>query len=376
MTKRADCEQFQRVRVVSVPGRRDAQNSYFSLLWCALEDAGAEMLSARTSAALTLQYDILHLHFPEHLITERPLCWALIVGPLFLAYVVTARMLGKKFVWTIHEVNPTRRYWLAQPYLWCLRNLTNAYIFMNRTSENAFFQRYPDERRKIICKIPHSSYPVTETSTVRRGEVRASLTQGVDCLVVGLMGEIRPYKNPAALQFLPATIPDGRPVRLVVAGAFHASCNVNEIETMLRKIEPKRFVRIKERLSDERLSEMIQSIDLVFMPYLQGWNSGFAMFALGCGARLLCSALPMFQEIEEILGPPWIYSFDHNAPDLSQELTVALVRVSRDKPDAADRARLDQFLVDASFERAASRYMKLYTHVLCSVKNPLGHAMK
>ena len=118
------------------------------------------------------------------------------------------------------------------------------------------------------------------------------------------------------------------------------------------------------QLSDEKLSELIQSIDLVFMPYLQGWNSGFAMFALACGARLLCSGLPMFREIEEALGPPWIYVFDHNAADLSLELAMAVARVLKDKPEAADYVRLERFLAAHSFEQAASQYANFYRNVI------------
>ncbi len=361
---RATRLQIRPIRVLSIPGQRHAQNSYFGLLWNAVQGAGIKMVDARTTAALLLKFDILHLHFPEHLVTERRLHSALLIAPMFLCYVAIARMLGKKFVWTIHEVYPKRRQWLARPYLWCLRILANAYIFMNRTSEQEFLNRYPRQRRKVAWRISHSSYPVTKISTIRRNEVRTSLTQGADCLLVGFLGEIRPYKNPAALAFLPATDPHGRLVRLVVAGAFHESCDVDDIEAKLKAINPNRLVRIEVRLSDDELSEAIQSIDVVFMPYLQGWNSGFALLALACGSRLLCSALPMFHEIRETLGSPWIYLFDHTTADMSQELIGAIASISLDKPDEGDRARLKQFLADRSFEQAASLYSKLYRSIL------------
>jgi len=355
---------IQRVRVLSIPGPRHAQNSYFPLLWHALEGAGLEMIDARTSAAVMLKFDILHLHFPEHVVTERSLQSALVAGPLFLAYVVAIRIAGKKLVWTIHEIAPKRRYWLAQPFLWCMRMLTNAYVFMNGTSEAEFFKRFPGERRKIICRVPHSAYPVTKITAADRNIARVSLAHGVECLLVGLLGEIRPYKNPIALQYLPTSDSQGRQLRLVVAGTIHASSDVDDIEATFCKIESRRLVRIREYLSDKKLSELIQSVDLVFMPYLQGWNSGFAMFALACGARLLCSGLPMFLEIAEALGPPWIYIFDHNAADLSQELTMAVARVSQDRPDAADYVRLERFIAAHSFEQAASQYATLYRNVI------------
>jgi beta-1,4-mannosyltransferase len=362
-----------RVRVLSIPGPRHAQNSYFPLLWHALEGAGLEMIDVRTSAAVMLKFDVMHLHFPEHLVTERSLPSALVAGPLFLAYVVAIRMAGKKLVWTIHEIAPKRRYWLAQPFLWCMRMLANAYVFMNRTSEAEFFRRFPGERRKIICRVPHSAYPVTKISAADRNIARLSLAQGAECLLVGLLGEIRPYKNPIALQYLPPSDSQGRQLRLVVAGTIHASSDVDDIEATFCKFEPHRLVRIREHLSDEKLSELIQSVDLVFMPYLRGWNSGFAMFALACGARLLCSGLPMFLEIAEALGPPWIYIFDHNAADLSEELTMAVARVSRDRPEAADYIRLERFIAAHSFEQAASQYANLYRNVISREMNCAEH---
>ena len=361
---RIDRKGIQRVRVLSMPGPRHAQNSYFPLLWHALKGAGLEMIDARTSAAVMLKFDILHVHFPEHLVTERRLQSALVAAPLFLAYVVAIRIAGKKLVWTIHEIAPKRRHWLAWPFLWCMRRFTNAYVFMNRTSETEFFRRYPGERQKILSRVPHSAFPVTRISAADRNIARLSLTHGAECFLVGLLGEIRPYKNPIALKYLPPSNSQGRPLRLIVAGTMHASSDVDSIEAAFCKLDSQRLVRIREQLSDQQLSELIQSVDLVFMPYLQGWNSGFAMFALACGARLLCSGLPMFNEIAEALGSPWIYIFDHNAADLSHELAMAVARVSQDRPEAADYVRLERFLAAHSFEQAASQYANLYRSLL------------
>ena len=333
---------------------------YFSILVEALTESGLEMIEARTPDALMLRYDILHMHFPEHLITERSSWKALVLGPILIAYVLAAKIAGKKIVWTIHEVAPTHRHWAAQPYLWCMRELVNAYIFMNRTTEDEFLNRHPRGRRKAIARIPHSSYPVTKISTARRDDVRASLTQDADCLIVGLLGEIRPYKNVEALRHLPLTDPKGRPLQLVVAGALHVSCDIDNVEAIFSDIGPHRLRRIDERLLDERLSELIQAVDVVLLPYLQGWNSGFAMLALACRTPLLCSGLPMFREIEEALGPPWVYIFDHNGRDLSRELHEAVAQIRSGQVTASDEDRLTRFIAATSFEQAALQHVRFY----------------
>jgi beta-1,4-mannosyltransferase len=312
--------------------------------------------------ALALRYDILHVHLPE-LLVEKRLPQALMAGSAFLCYAVAARIAGKKLVWTIHEVTPTRTHFFTQPFLWCMRRLTSAYVFMNRTSEEEFFKRYPDERKKTVRSIPHSAYPITKISAARRSEIRHSLSLSPDCFAIGFLGEIRPYKNPCALQYLPIKDPEGRRTKLLVVGGLHASCDIDDVETLFSRIEENRLVRVGDRPSDERLSELIQSVDVVFMPYLRGWNSGFAMLVLGCGGRVLCSDLPMFREIKEALGPPWVYIFDHEAADLSQELSAAIASIAHET-GSCDGARLERFLKANAFEKAASRHSDLYNDLL------------
>ena len=82
-------------------------------------------------------------------------------------------------------------------------------------------------------------------------------------------------------------------------------------------------MRLPEYLSNERMAELMQAVDVVLLPYTWGWNSGAVAFAVSCHARLLCSDLPMFRELAEQLGPPWVYVYDHTAADPAAELRAA-----------------------------------------------------
>jgi glycosyltransferase involved in cell wall biosynthesis len=251
-----------------------------------------------------------------------------------------------------------------------MRSLTDGYIFMNRSSEAEYLRRYPEEGRKTIWRVPHSAYPVAKISSDRREELRQTLTRGTNCMLVGFLGEIRPYKNPTLLEFLPKIDARGRPLRIIAAGRYHASCNFDTMDALFRNFDSERLVRIDERLSDEKLAEFIQATDLVLLPYLRGWNSGFAMFVLGAGGRILCSNLPMFRELADELGPPWVYLFDHAAGDLSKELNDAISPASLASPDAADHNRLQRFLKANSFEDAALRHADLYRDLMGSKRVP------
>jgi hypothetical protein len=152
----------------------------------------------------------------------------------------------------------------------------------------------------------------------------------------------------------------GREIKILVAGAADSTYDIEEMEAPLKRIPPKQLVRISERLNDQCLADIIRAVDLVLLPYLWGSNSGFGMFVLSCGQRLLCSALPMFTDLANDLGAPWIYIFDHQAQDLSAELERGLSRFQHDQIDPDAKIRLQGFLEDCSFDHGAQQLRRLY----------------
>ena len=126
----------------------------------------------------------------------------------------------------------------------------------------------------------------------------------------------------------------------------------------------KHLIRIRARLSDQRLTDIIGAVDVVLLPYLCGSNSGFSMLVLSCGQRLLCSALPMFRDLANRPGPPWVYVFDHRTKDLSAELEAALSRFQHDVVDTDAKSRLQTFLDDCSFDRGARQLRQLYERLI------------
>jgi beta-1,4-mannosyltransferase len=327
------------------------------------------VVSIHATEGKCFKFDILHIHWPEFYVTERPFHIAIALAPTILVYMIIAKLLGKNIVWTVHDVIPvrTRHVRLLKLYLLCLRGLVDAYIFMNCSSQADFLELFPEARKKIAWHVPHGPYPVSAISLRRRAELRERLTGGANCLLVGFLGDIKPYKNPAVLAYLPHQGSIGRELKIVVAGAIDHTFDTGQIETSLSRIPVNQLVRINERLSDNRLVEMIGAVDLVLLPYLSGSNSGFSMLVLSCGQRLLCSALPMFRDLTNRLGPPWIYVFDHRAKDLSAELKAAFSRFQHDVVDTDAKSRLQAFLDDCSFNHGARQLRRLYERLMtCS----------
>jgi beta-1,4-mannosyltransferase len=354
------------IRVLSMPGWEFGGNPYTKLFCDSLENAGMVVVSIHTTKGKCFKFDILHVHWPEFYVTERPFYIAIVLAPTILAYIMVAKLMGKNIVWTIHDVIPVRarHVMLLHLYLCCLRFLVDAYVFMNPSSEDEFVKLFPQARRKTFWHVPHGPYPVSAISPRRRAELRELLTGGANCLLVGFLGDIKPYKNPAALAYLPHEDSIGRELKIVVAGAVDYTFDTMQIEASLSRIPFNQLIRIKERLSDERLVEIIGVVDVVLLPYLVGSNSGFAMLVLSCGQRLLCSALPMFRDLTNRLGPPWVYVFDHRAKDFSVELKAALSRFQHDVIDTDAKSRLRDFLDDCSFDQGAQQLRQLYERLM------------
>jgi beta-1,4-mannosyltransferase len=350
------------LRVLSLPGREFGGNPYIKLFCDSLERAGIAVANIHTTQGKYLKFDVLHIHWPEFYITEKSIYTAIALAPTVLFYMVATKLLRKKIVWTVHDVTPMRprHARLLQLYLLCVRVLVDAYVFMSRSSEAEFVKIFPRTRKKKVCHVPHGPYPVSATSQQRQAELRERLSGGGDCLLVGFFGDIRPYKNAEVLAYLPDQDAIGREIKIVVAGAADPTYNTTEIEAPLSRILPKRMVRIKERISDQDLVDMIRAVDFVLLPYLRGSNSGFSMLVLSCGQRLLCSALPMFRELQNRLGPPWVHIFDHHAKNLSAELEAALSRVQHDVMDPEATSRLAAFFDECSFDHGAQRLYQLY----------------
>ena len=353
---------YSSLRVLSLPGKDFGGNPYIKLFCESLERAGMLVVNIHTSHGKCFRFDVLHIHWPEFYVVERPIYIALILAPTVLVYMIVTKLLRKKIVWTVHDVMPMKRRHprLLRIYLLCIRVLVDAYVFMSPSSEAEFVKLFPRARKKTAWHVPHGPYPVAAVSAERRAELRERLSGGANCLLVGFLGAIRPYKNPKTLAYLPHYDSIGREIKIVVAGAADSTYDTKKIEGSFSCIPPKRLIRIRERLSDQHLAEIIGAVDVVLLPYLRGSNSGFSMFVLSCGQRLLCSALPMFMDLTNYPGPPWVYVFDHRAKDITAELEAALLRFQHDVVDTDAESRLQTFLDDSSFDRGAQRLRQLY----------------
>ncbi|SON57987.1 GDP-mannose:glycolipid 4-beta-D-mannosyltransferase precursor [Hartmannibacter diazotrophicus] len=342
---------------MSVPGRTYIGNPYWKYFCEAFDAIGVDVVPVRSADTMLLRFDVLHMHFPDHKVAEHPLPKALVLAASFLAFLGLVRLFGKKIVWTVHDVTPfkTRHRWLLMPYLAWVRRLTSGYVFMNRSSREQFFKAYPDQAAKPSCLVGHGVFPTTRVSPERRQILRQEMHKG-EAFIIGYLGDLKPYKNVDALRHLPKTDGRGRPVVLVVAGRADPLMDADALEASLDAAGRERMHRIDHRLDDAEMEELIGTVDAVFLPYLIGSNSGFSILVLSAGGRLLTSDLPMFTDLEEQFGAPWVYSSALDALSLTQ----AVDRVSTHDVTPEEEGRRDAALAALSFEACGRETLEFY----------------
>ena len=349
------------IRVLSIPGRSH-ENAYFELMAAALEDHGIEVVEPTARNLACFAYDTLSLNFPTHYITENDAPKAIFFSLLLGCYFLLARLFGRKIVYTVHDVVPLRprHSFLLWPFLRLIHRLSNAFIFLSRSSRASFERRFPRDSGKQWVLAPHGPYSTSLLPASERLVARRALLGENGAFVVGFLGSIKPYKNIQALGALPNQICGGQPVHLLVAGLVERGYEA-AVQAVLEARPAGTVTRLDQRLSDAEFDRLIQLVDAVILPYERGSNSGLAMLVLSNEARLIGSDLPIFQELAEAVGPPWVYS--SGAAGAPGGLADVVQDVAAREVAEADRQRLRRYLRSVSYSETAGRIAALYARL-------------
>lgn len=352
------------IRVLSMPGRNHG-NPYFPMFCDSLENVDVRVINIRDREAKLLRFDVLHLHFPTHFLTQTKTLRAMLWSFVLLSFFTVAKLLGKRIVYSVHDPVPINlhREWLVWPYLAAVHWLCDGYVFLNETSQTAFYTRFPKQRTKRFTTIPLWPYQVQMLSPDLRSSRRLDLVGHTDALVVGLLGNIKRYKGLELLLNLPSRLSTGRRITTVIAGRIE-NTYTQDATAIIDSLNADSVIRIDKALSDRDLNELIQCVDVVLLPYLTGWNSSAAMLVLSNRGRILASKRAMFIELQEAVGKPWIHCCDFESKDVNFSLLETLAEVDDLSISQADIDRLTLFLDNCNIGSAALKVRAFYEELL------------
>jgi beta-1,4-mannosyltransferase len=300
----------------SFPEPRPTTNPYIVLLRRALDDLpDVELQTFSWKRALTGQYDVFHVHWPEVLLsgTSRPR--TALRHVLFVALLVRLGTAATPIVHTQHNVRPqedvsrTRRVLLA-----LLQRRTAMVIRLNEETAP------PAGKPFVTIRHGHykdwfAAYPEPDPEPGR----------------LAFVGLIRPYKNVEGLLKAFREASEQSPTaRLVVAGKPATPELAAAIRAAAAGLD---VVSLElEFLPDERLVQVVGRAELVVLPYREMHNSGAALMALSLGRPVLVPDNAVNADLAAEVGPDWVHRY---SGELSADHLLEGLRAVRTIPPGA-----------------------------------------
>ena len=196
--------------------------------------------------------------------------------------------------------------------------------------------------------VPHPNYDQVLGTPVDRGMARRSLDVAAETngtggeVLVGLVGSLYGRKGAIALveafEAVPDPLPDGRRLRLLLAGSLAANG-----EALIRaSCDDERIITRFGYVPDEDLRTMLAALDVAVVPYGQYLNSGWLNLALSASVPAIA---PTRGTAAEVVHSGALRTFD---PEAGGSLTAALTDApGLATPEARIEARASVASLDA-----------------------------
>ncbi|MCW4384759.1 glycosyltransferase [Salinibacterium sp. SYSU T00001] len=286
---------------------------------------------------------IVHLHWPELTFLSGHRTWRHVMrlAVFRLALARARRVMGTRVIWTVHNPTPHEERSSSLVRRWYRRTLersVDTILALSLSGVGTALREWPALSWVPAFVTPHGHYRGEYPLETTREDARDAL--GVDRgeTVVLFAGQVRPYKNAAAL-VRAATALRGRPeavgLRIVVAGKpsdDEVAAELKELAEADRAAGGATTLELAA-LDDERLALWLRAADLVTLPYRAIQNSGSAILALTAGRPVVVPAIGAMSELAEAMGPDWVSTYEG---DFDAETLADAVRWLREAPRSSE----------------------------------------
>ncbi len=274
---------------------------YVGLLADALSVRGIIVEDYRTLAVMRNPPNVIHFHWPEHVLARSPLR-KLFRVLLLLATLRVARMRGATLVLTAHnasphDLDPSR---FGSWFLGSFDRLVDGVLILSRAGWDEIVKARPGLSGSAVTHTRLGHFRQAYPPPPRVADARRSLDLDPNRPLVVFAGQVRAYKG------VPELLDAGRDVDvdIFVAG----SCTDGELRNLLEqraRSDGRIHLRL-EHLPDVDLMNVIAAASVVALPYRRVLNSSSALLALSLGRRVLVPPTPSFRELRDEVGPGWV----------------------------------------------------------------------
>lgn len=259
--------------------------------------------------AFSDRYDVLHIHWPEAVMTGSTHLKQVAKLLSMSALTVLNRLRRRAHVWTMHNVTPHEgsRDWIHRLTLATWTRSCQAFVVL-KSSDVAL------GRSTRTCVVKHGDYrTVVDPHRSGADPVPGRLL---------IFGRLRPYKG----------IED---LCEAVAGSRHTSTILRIVgapmtdeyrASLTRTAELRKDIELNlGRVSDRELVHEIERCEAVILPYRQLGNSGAALMALSVGRPVIATASEAIHELRQEVGDEWVVAV--SSPPRTGDVDAALERL-------------------------------------------------
>lgn len=292
------------------------ENPYISLFYRALEAYGIRYVgrfeaNSRWLPARARDLDVLHFHWPEHLLTRCPswmdwlnarpggwrlqrrlMPWIIQANASHLAaFLEKAKSLGKRIIWTVHNLAPHE--WksdVQERTFHLLASSSDLLICHDEHARAEVLSRYQVAGDVVVMPLGTYSgvYPAPRSASA----VRRELGLTVHKPLLGCLGTIRQNKGfdlaSDAVRLLGndfQLLVAGKPTREDAYGLFKAAAECKNIHLIARF------------LSAQEFADFSHACDVVLLPYHSVTGSSALLAAFAFGRGVVASDLPYFRSV-------------------------------------------------------------------------------
>lgn len=309
------------VKVLAFPAfKNKSSNPYNYLLYSGIENEDVEIQEFSFTRCLSLNYDLIHVHWPELYLNSNYFIKAFLYSFMFILCLLITRLSGKKTVWTIHNLKPhkVKYQWLNKLFWPCYLKLVDAVISLSKANEILFFEKFTFQQKIDNTVIHHGLYDNCYENNITREVARKHFSIGEEKKVALFVGQVKTYKNVEILVKLFNEKLLSNDV-LIIAGKFETSDYYNEVSEAA-KHNPNIIIHNKF-IPDSDLQYYFNAADLCILPFKDIFNSGSALLAASFNTQVLVPYSDNFQEYQNEMGLSSIsiYRDAINAPLIKQE---------------------------------------------------------
>lgn len=337
-----------------------SRNPYNYLLYSHLQEGdNIKVEEFAPDRAFAGRWDILHMHWPEVMLSDQGAVRSAATVSAFLVLVRWMKLRGTRLVWTTHNLkshdysskNKANRQ-LEDWYMNRFTALVDGVIGLSGTSIEEAIGCYPALSDKKRYVIPHGHYKGQYPDTVDRESARSKIGVDEDQFLVGYFGQIRPYKNVPRLvaAFREMDRPDcdlwiaGNPAGESLEAAIRESAGSSD-----------RIRLDLEFIPDEQVQYVMRAVDLLVIPYRRVLNSGSALLALSFDTPVLVPDMGSMSDLRQEVGPEWVHTF---SGELTSEVLAEAVAQVR-SADLRKCEAIERFGWNRIAEQTAEAYRDL-----------------